>query len=79
MAMTTMAQARTILDDQQALRIEYAKLLLRLAHLNRRIAKARKAGYPEHYIPRISLRSLHGWARLYINGDRATRRALGGR
>jgi hypothetical protein len=76
---TTLTRARTILDDQQALRLEYAKLLRRLDRLKRRVAKARKDGYPEHYIPRIGLGRLHGWARLYNNSDRAARRALGGR
>jgi hypothetical protein len=33
----------TILDDQLALKIEYAKLLRRLDKLNGRVAKARKA------------------------------------
>jgi len=74
-----MAKPEPFSTINKALRLEYAKLLRRLDQINRRIAKARKARHPEHYIPRISLRRLHGWARLYNDGDRATRRALGGR
>jgi hypothetical protein len=69
----------TILVDQLALKIEYAKLLRRLDKLNGRVAKARKAGVSDHQISRLSLRRLNGWARLYNAASPATRRAMGWR
>jgi hypothetical protein len=68
----------TILDDQLELKIEYAKFLRRLDKHNGRVAKARKAGFSNHQISRLSLRRLNGWARLYNAGTPATRRALRG-
>jgi hypothetical protein len=73
--MTNARAVRAIFDDQQMLKIEYTKLMRRLDKLNERVAKARKAGYPDHMISRLSLRRLNGWARLYNTGTRATRRA----
>jgi len=69
----------TIIDDELTLKIEYAKLMRRVDKHNERVAKARKAGHPDHMVSRLSLRRLNGWARLYNTGARATRRALSGR
>ena len=65
--------------DFLALKIEYAKLLQRLDKLNARVAKARKAGVSDHQVSRLSIRRLHGWARLFNSASPATRRAMGWR
>jgi hypothetical protein len=62
-----------------ALKVEYADFLRRLAAFNERVKRARKAGYPPHMIPRLPLRSVRDWARLYNSGTPARRRYLTGR
>jgi hypothetical protein len=66
-------------DDQLALKIEYANLLQRLNAHNKRVAIARKAGFSEHHVPRLSLRHLNSWARAYNTGTPPVRRILAGR
>jgi len=66
-----------IVDDELALKVEYAKFLRRLDKHNGRVMKARKAGAPVHQISRLSLRRLNGWARLYNAASPAARRAMG--
>jgi hypothetical protein len=65
-------------DDQLALKIEYADFLQRLAALNERVARARNAGYSAHHVPRLSLREVHNWARLYNSATPALRHFLAG-
>jgi hypothetical protein len=65
--------------DYIALKIEYANCLQRLAAFNERVARASHAGYSAHHIPRLALREVRWWARLYNSGTPAVRRLLTGR
>jgi len=60
-------------DDQFVLKLEYADFLRRLDKFNE---ATRKNGLGGHGTPRLSLRHLNGWARLYLSSTPAMRRRM---
>jgi hypothetical protein len=60
-------------DDQFVLKLEYADFLRRLDKFNE---ATRKNGLGGHGTPRLSLRHLNGWARLYLSSTPAMRQRM---
>ncbi len=57
---------RDWVDDQLALKIEYTDFLRRLDRFNQ---NTRNVGLGGHATPRLTLRHLNAWARLYLGSS----------